>query len=944
MSIAKSICMAVQLSLVGSLFAAGVAETFTWSSAVSGNWNDPTKWTGGTDDEYPHGEDTVTWKVPGAGGYTVSLTQDESCKMFSTMSSFGNGMTLDLGGHTLTFTHNTYAITLYGGSQGADNMNYCGDTLIIRNGSLLMPYSLIKLVNLLGGVNASSCTLALEDHATVESSLYFMANSSRIFVRDGSVLRTRISLQMANHTANGRYPRIIVSGKGSLFEFASGQNLTVRGRGNSLLEVSDGASLTVNSLLIGNTAAVNAGSLESTDTLARFENGSATLAGDIEIGWTADVDLAPRLLIAGTNTVVTAAGALQLHEGIGAVLEFAPGAGGFLQSPLNVASLAFIEKPEGNVDRGPVRLRIRGLGMAEVGGGSTTLLTLSAPDAEGLAKLVANVDWADWPAAQAEAGNVPEVAVSDDGTSLVLTVPSVDFTPDLAVTTAAGDAAGRKKISVKVTDYGLLASKITVVECTFADNEDFTGSVTTNFLQGGATISGTLPKTESYQLVGDFAPDVRYWAKVKIVNERGHEKLATVWLDGDGTAETFTWAASEDGYWNDPTKWTGGSGDEQVRFPHAEDTITWKYPGAGGYTVTLARDESCKMFSEMSSFGNGLTLDLGGHTLTLTHNSYAVELTWGSVGKDDLNRCGSVFVIRNGSFLMPTSLIRVASPIGGANTGSSTIVLEDHAVLDTALYFMANSSRLFISGGSVLRTRQNLTMSDHTANGKYPRILVSGEGSALEVTSGKDLTVRGGINSLLSVSDGARLTANSLWIGHSNATQAGSVESTNTLARFENGRATLAADIEIGWAADMNLVPRLLLAGSNTTVTAAGSLQLHEGIGASLEFAPGKDGFRQCPLSVGSVAFIAKPDGNADRGAVQLKLTVRDWMRANPEASMDLITLAAPDAAALATLKARAVFTDCSTSKYQDQLAVSEDGCKLTLTAPAKLGMMFIVR
>lgn len=445
MSLVKFLCLTVSLSSVIGSFAAGVAETFTWASAVSGNWNDPTKWTGGTDDAYPHGEDTVTWKVPGAGGYTVSLTQDESCKMFSTMSSFGNGMTLDLGGHTLTITHNTYAITLYGGSQGGDNTNYCGDTLIIRNGSLLMKNSLIKLVNLLGGVNASSCTLALEDHATVESALYFMANSSRVFVRDGSILRTRNDLRMADHTANGKYPRIIVSGKGSLLEFSTGKNLTVRGRGNSLLEVSDGASLTVNSLLIGNTDAINAGSLESTDTLARFENGSATIAAGIEIGWDADVALAPRLLLAGTNTVVTAAGALQLHEGIGAALEFAPGAGGFLQSPLNVASLAFIEKPEGNADRGPVQLRIDGLGMAEVGGGTTTLLTLAAPDAEGLAKLVANVVWADWPAAQVEAGNMPEVVVSDDGKSLVLTVPSVDFTPDLAVTTAAGERRSRSR-------------------------------------------------------------------------------------------------------------------------------------------------------------------------------------------------------------------------------------------------------------------------------------------------------------------------------------------------------------------------------------------------------------------------------------------------------------------------------------------------------------------
>ena len=94
-----SVVLRLSLFAATALCAASAFATgFTWKSAVSGNWEDPTKWSGGDGTDYPDDtSDTVTFS---SGSYTVTLNEN------LTVGSFGQigraDVVIELGGHTLT--------------------------------------------------------------------------------------------------------------------------------------------------------------------------------------------------------------------------------------------------------------------------------------------------------------------------------------------------------------------------------------------------------------------------------------------------------------------------------------------------------------------------------------------------------------------------------------------------------------------------------------------------------------------------------------------------------------------------------------------------------------------------------------------------------------------------------------------------------------------------
>ena len=281
---------------------------------------------------------------------------------------------------------------------------------------------------------------------------------------------------------------------------------------------------------------------------------------------------------------------------------------------------------------------------------------------------------------------------------------------------------------------------------------------------------------------------------------------------------------------------------------------------------------------------------------------------------------------------------------GASSKVCGTLVLEDRTSFTANIKYFMNSSRFFVLSGSEYHAiSQELRMQNHTANCGNGRIMVAGAGSLFDMKT-YNLYVRGD-NAVCEVLDGGRLVAGNLLVGGTNHLWgAGTVASDNTQVRFDNGTAAISGNIELGWFHDMKCNARLELAGTNAAVVAQGTMLIHEKLASTLAFEVPKAGYNACPLQVGNLAFVTKPDGNADYGATRLSLRIKEWKSAHPCESLDLVTLATPNAAALEQLKDYAVFEDVNPAKYagHEFLTVSGDGRRLVLHAPEKSGVMLI--
>ena len=443
---------------------------------------------------------------------------------------------------------------------------------------------------------------------------------------------------------------------------------------------------------------------------------------------------------------------------------------------------------------------------------------------------------------------------------------------------------------------------------------------------------------------------------MRAVNDGGYDVEHTIEFAGDPLADELSWFEAVDGNFEDVSRWKIGDNPAGT-FPHNEDHVKWKASSRTHYTVSFTNDAQVAYFAQYGTASHSpITLDLGGHSLTMNDVRSGTVLTLCLSGTEEgganTNWCGSTMLLRNGTVsIPPTAYSASGFALGGSSFGASskvcgTLVLEDRTSFTANIKYFMNSSRFFVLSGSEYHTiSQELRMQNHTANCGNGRIMVAGAGSLLDMNT-YNLYVRGE-NAVCEVLDGGRIIAGNLLVGGTNHLWgAGTVASDNTQVRFDNGTAAISGNVELGWFHDMKCNARLDIEGTNTSIVAQGSLLIHEQLASALAFEVPEAGYNACPLQVGNLEFVAKPEGNADYGATRLSLSAKAWMKAHPCEEQELVLLSTPNVAALERLKAYAVFADVSTGRYpgHEFLVVSGGGTKLVLRAPARNGAMLIFR
>lgn len=946
-------CLSAALLLAGR---SAFAEEFYWNNAAGGSWDDPANWASksGTATDYP-GYDSV-WDTIGKrkvnAPFTITLRKDEQCYT-ANVSELNNGtgyQTFDLGGHFLRISGQLYFAGC-GGSAGHNILPARG--MEFKNGTVSITTSGFGL----GYYNQNNPGTIIFSDCVVTGHCYIANGQSTITVRDGStwvVTKDTVFPTEGSTPMSVRNAYIAVTGETSSVQ-APLYNLKLRHISTGYF-LFDGTSACYTNVLVGDTE-------RSTNVVMGIRNALLTVGDTLALGSGLAGGTGSKLSVSGTTSCITA-GTLKLYDGQGVVLDVTVPKDGFGMSaasePLfKLEALDIVAREAELPNSGDLSLALTCYEWVKAHPETTIpLVRLATADAVALQALADAVHWSDVPSALVEQGKGPTLAVSDDGTTLNLVSPAVNYKPSIEVTIEPGTATGTKVVKIHVFDYGFDATGITALNCEYADNPDFTDSVTTNLLQGLPPLSTAVPFDVSYVLAGGFVQYKGYYVRVTAVNEAGKSSDGQMKdFVGDAVAETLKWgSAATEGVWQDADNWAFADGSPAQTYPRGEDVIS-TIGSSGTRSVSLTEDAAFDRYSTALTAGR-LTFQMNGHALTAndvrtTSDPNVFAINSGGTAKEDLETVGAVLEFRNGTFYATNRFygtVYTGLMLGYCQASShGTLVLDDHAVLNAAIKYMNNSSRIFVKGGSVLNELgRDLIMQGHTARNPNPLLCVTGENSRV---SFPDYTIRiRGFGGACYVQQGALLEAKTLDIGGTNFCSGigtdgvtGQIYSTNTHVHVENATLAVKQNLTIGWSNDAQCAPRLIMNGTGTTVRVGGTLKIHGGLAAALEYELPVGGFASDPLTANALELVARPSGNTDYGATQIKLRgLKAWAKANPEASVNLLKLTEPNADGLAALKASAVLDwDKLTS---DCLSVSADGTALILTAPPRPGLLMFVQ
>ena len=958
------------LLLTTSLTAlSAVAVDYTWEKGrTTGIWCSSASW--GVESGYPGTADTdkanfTSWTLG------VAATLDADVTFHTLKFSNGYGGTIDLGGHSMTLTKGNGAteglfISIEGKPTAVGSLSpkYA---VVFTNGTFNLGKTTATARASLGPSGGSS-TLVVTD-AILNGGFSEWWGSSRLMLKNGAVWTPDMNQMVGNNYWRmdnaSQYSLLCAQGSGTRIDSAD-YDLNIRSYKNQFY-LQDGAVATFRDLLIG-------GTFRSTNCLASVENGLLTVDGTLHLGsdainkstagdYASDVNLSREstLHVEGANALVTA-GTLAVYAKTAAVLEIVLPKTGFVDAsgdphaPISIGTLSLVARNAAYEDMGPTRFNVTSRDWCNRHSETTvTLLSFTTADEAAVNELLGNVVLTDYTPEEIAAGQAPVIALGEDGKSIVLTSPFAQVDPTFEACAESGTTVGTKTIRVTPTSYGTVSSSITSILVEWADNPSLTGAKSVEMLT--EPLTGALPKTLRQDIMDDFVARQRYYARVTVTTDESLTSEKTFWFDGnDGVSETYTWNDTNGSVWQQGSSWSKDAAND---FPRGEDVVKFGYV-AGSRTVSLSEDAETYAFyctsSSYPAFQYGTSVfELNGHTLRVTarydQSNYALSIGGGGSAKDDWEAVGATIVFKNGCIELPDPQVayRTSSALQlGAisSTGSGTLILDNGTTMIADLRNLANSSRLLVRGGSLWRpVNVDFKMCNHTARTPYPALCVTGSCSRIDFT-GRILTVRGDRASLY-VLDGGRVDVATLKIGGDDTVYDGSglssVASERTRIRVVDGTVAVTGDLEVGWQSDKQLNPRLELAGTDAAVTVAGSLKLHEKIGAVLSFELSEDGYAAAPLQANSLAFVAREDGLTDYGAPTLAFKgVKAWAKKHPKATTDLISLATPNASALEALKASVV----SDWRQVDAsaLAVSADGKKLSLTAPEIPGMLLIVR
>jgi len=924
------------------------ADQHKWKSAVSGNWSDLSKWSIAS--ALPEVTDTIQYGAVGTftitndtGGDITLVKIDQSAVPGATKFCV---MTLDMQGRTLTLTVSDNSSIFSSGYYQYKNTRDLDPptcTYELRNGTFDFTAGRLFLGN--NGMEADG-GIILSGGATLHAYTYHWNDSSRVFIREGSVWnwsKPTADLSMQSGGWHRGFGFLCVTGENSRVEM-NGRSVSIN-NDDSGVYLFDGGALNCQTLTVGTGS-------HGSNGFVQVRNGMLC-AQSFNLGSTALTAYKPTLTLAGETTLVavTNTGAtanFTCYERTGATIAFEIPADGYrtngvARAPLLLDNLAFnTTRSTSYPNDGPTSLRIACMAWA-VAHPNATIPLVSIRKAGGdkadLEALTNGFVFVDVPTSVIEAGNAPVLSIDEGGTTLFITAPESMGTnptpPEFTVESVSSGANGIRDIFLTISTYGFLSTQATLVELTVATNETFSGAVVTNL---ATQIEAPTPYSAAFKLPGCLQRQ-HYWCRLRVVNDNDLDATVPFEFTDEGWEETYVWANAADGHWDTLANWmTGGAAATEL--PHGEDMLS-SFP-AGSYMVTLDSD------SEIRSIGfftagtlevpRVYTFDLNGKTLRTTKVTQSVTGFSGTCPYSPAVPMSGQLVFKNGTFDASLS------------TSLSTFEDAELRVTDGATVYlklvMNGAARLIVDNGGFFRPQDHITLNANNRTYKtYGLIRVNGAGS--KYGSWADLNVGGTLSAVI-VENSGLITVGSLNIGGNRNTP--TAPCSNCVARADNGTFELSSSLNLGTANAECYRPELRITGTNGFVRATGSGKIssfYENIGATIALEIPAEGFAdtngtaRAPIHLNALQFVARGAGLADFGATTLEITARDWVKANPKQTIKLVELITPNAEALTKLKNAAVFTDTSDAT-SPTLTVSEDGKVLYATAPVWPGFIML--
>ena len=425
-----SVVRGLSLFAATALFAGHAFATgFTWKSAVSGNWEDPSKWSGGDGTDYPDDtSDTVSFP---SGSYTVTLNDD--CTVGSSSFSKSANVVIELGGHTLTVNQTTeeriydsYTTTLWPSTY---------KTPTFRNGTLTFTGGKGFIFGYNGNSNAGGFTL---DNAT--SNLKHVYNKiygpPRIVLKNGAVWNVSTSLfyQYNQKAGSGdSHGFVLVTGAGTKLDFSSAGSSfgVVFNENEGGLFVQDGGEADFVHVSVGGSHRDGAQQNFSTNSFIEVSNATVSVSKSLILGGyyhgaftEHNNQFGPTVRVKGANPSVTVGENLYVYDGVAAKFEYHVPSEGWASAPIQAKTLTVAARNADYVYSGTTTNMVWAFNwMTNHPKETVTLMELENPNAAALADFAANAVVADYD--ESVFSSEPSVTVSPDGTRLLLTAPKV---------------------------------------------------------------------------------------------------------------------------------------------------------------------------------------------------------------------------------------------------------------------------------------------------------------------------------------------------------------------------------------------------------------------------------------------------------------------------------------------------------------------------------------
>ena len=428
-----SVVLRLSLFAATALCAASAFATgFTWKSAVSGNWEDPTKWSGGDGTDYPDDtSDTVTFS---SGSYTVTLNEN------LTVGSFGQigraDVVIELGGHTLTVNQTSNGRLYDGYTTALFPTTY--KTPTFRNGTLTFTGGSGFALGLNGNSNAGGFTL---DGATSDLKLVYnqVYGPPRIVLKNGAVWNVPSFFYQHNQKAGSgdSHGFVLVTGAGTKLDFSNGGSTygVVFNQNEGGLFVHDGGEADFVHVGVGGSHRDGAQQNFSTNSFIEVSNATVSVSKSLILGGyyhAAFIEhnnqFGPTVRVKGTSPSVTVGENLYVYDGVAAKFEYHVPSEGWASAPIQAKTLTVAARNADYVYSGTTTNMVWAFNwMTNHPKETVTLMELETPNAAALADFAAHAVVADYD--EAVFKSEPSVTVSPDGTRLLLTAPSLKLPP-----------------------------------------------------------------------------------------------------------------------------------------------------------------------------------------------------------------------------------------------------------------------------------------------------------------------------------------------------------------------------------------------------------------------------------------------------------------------------------------------------------------------------------